>query len=107
MAGLIPLLRMSAGLIVWAIAFCLLYALHGIGCAAGWSSAMLPGGISLHRGTLIAAWLVCIAAGVGIALSQRWPRTTLIARTAWRLAWVGVIATVATGLPILILPACL
>lgn len=104
---MIALLRMSAGLIVWAIAFCVLYGLHGIGCAVGWPSTTLPGGISVHRGVLIAAWLACIATGVAVALSQRGRRSTLIERTGWRLAWVGLIATVITGLPILMLPACL
>lgn len=103
---MIALLRMSAGLIVWAVAFCILYALHGIGCAAGWSSTMLPGGIGLHRFALIAAWIACILAGVVVLWSLRAPRATLIERTGWRLAWVGLIATVMTGLPIPLLPAC-
>lgn len=104
---MMALLRMSAGLILWAVAFCILYGLHGIGCAAGWPSVLLPGGISLHRGTLIAAWLACIAGGVAVILFERGPRRTLVERTGWRLAWVGLIATVMTGLPILILPNCL
>lgn len=101
------LVRMSAGLIVWAVTFCVLYGLHGVGCTAGWPSTPLTGWLDLHRAILAAAWLAGIAAGVAVVLAFRAPRPTLIARTGWRLAWVGLIATMATGLPILVLPACL
>ncbi len=58
---MIALLRMSAGLIGWAIAFCLLYALHGIGCASGWAITPVMGA-SLHRVVLLAAWIGSVAA---------------------------------------------
>jgi len=103
----IALLRASAGLIVWAFAFCLLYSLHGIGCAARWPSITVLGGLDLHRFALIAAWLACIVANIAITLAVRRPRKTLIDRLAWRSALVGLGATVVTGLPILLLPACL
>jgi hypothetical protein len=101
------LLRMSAGLIVWAVAFCLLYALHGLSCARGWATIGL-GVTSVHHAALIAAWLLCIGVGIAIA-AWRWPARsgTLVDRTGWRLALIGVAATAITGLPILTLPACL
>jgi hypothetical protein len=104
---MIALVRMSAGLIVWAVAFCVLYALHGLGCARGWATIGL-GATSAHRAVLIAAWLLCIGTAIGVAV-WRWPaRTgTLVERTGWRLALVGVAATAITGLPIVTLPACL
>lgn len=99
------LLRLSAGLVVWAVAFCLLYGLHGIGCTRGWADIGL-GPASLHRGVLVVAWLACVAAGIGVALWLRSARDTLLDRAAWHLALVGVAATLVTGLPILTLPAC-
>jgi hypothetical protein len=104
---MIALVRMSAGLIVWAVAFCVLYALHGLGCARGWATIGL-GATSAHRAALIAAWLLCIGTGIGVAV-WRWPARsgTLVERTGWRLALVGVAATAITGLPIVTLPACL
>lgn len=99
--------RMSAGLVVWAAAFCILYGLHGIGCSAGWSSRIGPAGIDLHRGVLVVAWLACIAAGIAVAMWLRPSDPGLVGRTAWRTALIGLGATVVTGLPILILPACL
>jgi len=101
------LVRMSAGLIVWAIAFCLLYALHGLGCARGWATIRL-GGTSAHQAALIAGWLLSIGMGIAVA-AWRWPARSgaLVDRTGWRLALIGIAATVITGLPILTLPACL
>ncbi|MDQ0836531.1 hypothetical protein [Sphingomonas faeni] len=100
------LVRMSAGLIVWAIAFCLLYALHGLGCARGWATIRF-GETSAHQTALIAGWLLCIGMGIGIAVWQ-WPARsgTLVDRTGFRLALIGVAATAITGLPIFTLPAC-
>lgn len=104
---MIALLRMVAGLIVWAVAFCVLYALHGLGCAADWQRATLPFGISPHRAVLSVAWVACLAVGGAVAWWLRPPHADMTDRIGWRLAWVGLLATVMTGLPILILPACL
>ncbi|MHA6723910.1 hypothetical protein [Sphingomonas sp. RS2018] len=102
------LLRMSGGLIVWAVAFCVLYALHGIGCGAGWATMRIAG-VGLHRAALVAAWLACLAAGGAVVLATRSGRdgAALIERTAWRIALVGLAATAITGLPIVTIPACL
>ncbi|MBB4087283.1 hypothetical protein [Sphingomonas carotinifaciens] len=103
---MIALLRMSAGLIGWAIAFCLLYALHGIGCASGWATTPVMGA-SLHRVVLLAAWIGSVAATLALALRWREPGPALTDRAAAVLAWVGCAATVAGGLPILLVPDCL
>jgi hypothetical protein len=104
---MIALIRMSAGLIGWAVAFCLIYALHGIGCAAGW--AAIPAmGVSLHRLVLLTAWLASVAATLGIALwLHRQRHGALDARAGAVLGWTGLAATVAGGLPILLVPDCL
>lgn len=101
------LVRMSAGLIVWAVAFCLLYALHGLGCARGWATIRL-GVTNAHQAVLVAAWLSCIGLGTAVAASRWRTRSgTLVDRTGWRLALIGIAATAITGLPIFTLPACL
>jgi hypothetical protein len=107
MAGMIALLRMTAGLIVWAIAFCALYGLSGIGCAAGWASARTIGGLSVHHATMLAAWLACIAAASGVCVALRRHGDSMIDKTSWTLAVVGLLATIVTGLPIVLVPACL
>jgi hypothetical protein len=106
MAGMIALARMTAGLVLWAIAFCVLYGLHGIGCAAGWAG-VAAGPVSLHRMLLLLAWVACIAASLALALwLRRGAGHGLIERTAEVSAWVGLAATVVTGVPIVTLPVC-
>jgi len=103
----IALLRASVGLILWAAAFCLLYALHGIGCSARWPSIAVLWGLNLHRIVLIAAWLICIGAGVIAVVSTKASRLTLLDRLAHRSAVIGLSANFVTGLPVLLLPDCL
>lgn len=105
---MIALIRMIAGLLVWAAAFCLLYGLHGIGCARGWD-AISAGPASLHRTVLTGAWLACLIAGGLLLIHLRRARHApgLLDRTAVHVALTGLAATAVTGLPILTLPACL
>lgn len=102
---MIVLLRLTAGLIGWAAAFCLIYALHGLGCAGGWDARPFAGG-SLHRWVLIAGWAVSLAATTTIALVLMRYRATPLDRAAAALGWVGVAATAITFVPILVIPAC-
>jgi hypothetical protein len=108
MAGMSALLRMTAGLTLWAIAFCLLYGLHGIGCARGWATIAVAG-TSLHRAALAALWIACLAAGAALVARSRPHRhaQALVDRAAFPIALIGLVATLFTGLPILLLPACL
>jgi len=103
---MIALLRLSAGLIGWAVAFCLIYALHGVGCAAGWEQAPVLGG-DRQRVVLIATWLACVAATVSVALYLMRRRTTLLERAAVATGWTGVAATIVTFVPIVVVPSCL
>lgn len=101
------LLRMTAGLTHWAAAFCVLYALHGLGCAGG-AATVAVGPISLHRLLLTLAWIGAIVAGVVLTLwLRRTQRTTLPDRVGVVLGWVGVAAIIVTGLPIITIPSCL
>ena len=104
---MMPLLRMTAGLTHWAVAFCVLYGLHGLGCANA-AAAIAVGPISLHRLILMLAWVGGIVAGGVLTLwLHRTGRGALPDRIGIVLGWVGVGAIVVTGLPIVTIPACL
>ncbi len=93
-----------AGPTIWAAIFSAVYALHGVGCAMGWTEIDLVIG-SLHRMAMASAWLVGILASVallvhlpsGPALPHWLPRAG---------AWVGIGATLFTLFPILVTSSC-
>lgn len=99
------LLRWIAGLIVWAAGFNLLYALHGIGCGAGWDGRTI-GPLSVFRWALVLGWLAPATVGAWLAWRERHP-VDRAGRIALACAGVGLTATVATGAPVLFFPACL
>lgn len=103
---MIVLLRLSAGLIGWAVAFCLMYGLHGIGCARRWDRVGVLGG-DLHRLALIAIWLVCLIATLLAAVYLSRKRGTMLERAAMATGWAGFVATAVTFVPLLIVPSCL
>lgn len=97
--------RISAGLILWAFGFSLLYALQGAGCAVGWEAIQLFGA-SLLRSILIAAWLLLVTAGFALlrlirTASSDFERRILLATT---LAGAG--AMLATGAPVALASVC-
>lgn len=104
---MIALLRMTAGLTHWAAAFCVLYALHGLGCAGGWASVAV-GPVSLHRLILTVAWIGGIVGGGVLTLwlyrtrSAEWTDQVGVV-----LGWIGMAAILVGGLPIVTIPACL
>lgn len=103
---MIALVRMTSGLTLWAVAFCVLYGLHGIGCASGWA-AVPAGPVSLHRLILSVAWVGGVGAALLIALwLRRRGGEAMIDRAGRALAWVGLGATLVSGLPVATLPAC-
>jgi hypothetical protein len=93
-----------AGPTIWAIAFTLVYALHGAGCELGWARIEL-GFISLHRVTMLVAWLVGIAAGAYLLVKL----PTGEGRSYWiprATAWTGLAATVFTLFPVAVTSTC-
>ncbi|MEP9402648.1 hypothetical protein [Sphingomonas sp. VNH70] len=102
---MIALLRLSAGPVGWAAAFCLVYALHGLGCARRWDAVMAGGG-SLHRWVLLGAWALSIGATLAIALYLTGRRDAPLGHAAAALGWVGFAATLITFLPVAVVPAC-
>ena len=98
--------RMSAGLLLWALVFTVLYSLHGVGCERGWADARVLG-LSAHRAVLISVWLLGIFACVALARFVHWRRERLTERVGHWIAWTGAVATFATGVPVAVLPDCL
>ncbi len=104
---MIALLRMTAGLTHWAVAFCVLYALHGVGCSGGWDRVAV-GPVSLHRLVLAIAWIGgIVGGGVLTAWLYRTRASELTDQIGVVLGWIGMVAIVVGGLPIVTLPACL
>lgn len=114
-----PLALLSAmgGLIGWAAAFASVYALHGLGCARGWDEVDL-GPLSLQRAVLVlgwAAWTALLAAwvwrvrrrGLRAGLSRPEPPAALVLRLAEVSAWVGLLATVVSLMPVATHALCL
>ena len=104
-------MRLSAGLAIWAAVFASLYAVHGVGCAAGWAGRPVAG-TDLQRVVLFVGWGVgtAVAAIVAVGLQRRLRSNTAaptLDRAAVRLACVAVAATAITGLPIVLVPTCL
>lgn len=101
------LLRATAGLILWAIAFSALYAVQGLACALGWDEKQIAG-TSLARLVLLTIY----AGGVGALARLSWtyrPRTARPELLDW-LAFVsaasGLFAVIYTGLPIITTSIC-
>jgi hypothetical protein len=101
---MVTLIRIVSGPFLWGVVFSLVYAIHGTGCALDWTSVDTPLG-SLHHLALLGAWLLGIAAHVGLfALVPRGEeRGIRIARIG---LWVGLAATVYTLFPVAVTSSC-
>ncbi|PZO80049.1 MAG: hypothetical protein DI629_07765 [Mesorhizobium amorphae] len=103
-------MRASLGLLVWAVGFSVIYAVHGYGCEAGWALRPL-GGLSLFRWALYAAWALSLAAGALVVWWSFRRRESAVlgafeARLARISALVGFVALVVTGAPSAVFSAC-
>lgn len=104
------LLRACGGLALWALAFSLLYAAHGMGCAWGWTQAPGLAGLSLHRSVLGLLWLLALAAHTALLAHEwrAWRRAPgLLAGAAASGAAVGWAALAITGAPVVLASSCL
>lgn len=109
----LPLLLIPAGFVIWASAFTLLYAALSLGCAFGWQNDAI-GGVTPLRLTLLAIWLVHLAALAGLLIhcvrlpSDASARTSRFLRqAAIGSAAAAIAATVWTGVVILVATPCL
>lgn len=93
-----------AGPVLWAVLFAAVYALHGVGCAWGWTEVATPFG-SLHVVVMAAVWLTGLALHLGIVAVA--PNGRARAAHLQRMgAWIGLVASGLTLLPILLLSTC-
>lgn len=100
------LARASAGLLLWAAGFSLLYAVHGIGCSRRWDAMPLAGG-TLFSWALGIIWLFACCAGM-VTIWWAWTRLSGFERKlATTTALAGFAGTVVTGLPIFLISTCL
>lgn len=107
-APTLDLLMMSAGFVVWGLAFAALYGLQGAGCAFGWDGVRW-GPISALRAGLLALWalfLVANAAVIICAARRRRGEPALFRQGGFTLAIVAFVATFGTGAPAAILTMC-
>lgn len=111
------LLRLVAGLGVWASCFVLLYAGLSLGCASALAGKHIAG-VSVLSALLAVIWVAHMTALVVMFL-RAWRNRNVLptdvqpastARFTGRLTWVlhgvALVATVVIGLPVLMLPAC-
>ena len=104
---------MLAGPMIWAIGFSVVYALHGTGCARGWTDTAVAGSASLHVVALWSGWLITLAAGLLLLLALPPSRTAALAPGGGDSAqlprigaWIGLGATLFTLLPVAVASSC-
>jgi hypothetical protein len=100
-----------AGLMLWAVGFNLLYAVHGLGCGLGWGDRVLLGPFTLLNAALVPLWLMCLALGA-VALRRAMRLRAEGVEPALRAAglvggWAGLMGLVVTGAPVLLPAHCL
>ncbi|MCV0383956.1 MAG: hypothetical protein K5799_10955 [Erythrobacter sp.] len=102
---MIALGRMVSGLALWAAAFVVLYSLHGLGCALGWAQVEMFG-ITRAKAILLGSWIVLIAAQLVLLVWLLRRRETQLDRIGIAIGWIGLAATIVTGVPILAISSC-
>ena len=99
------LLRIGAGLLLWAVSFSTLYALQGISCALGWDMIALPAG-SLSRWLLTIVWLIFLALSGWLIRRAMGVQKGLERKLALSSAIIGFAAILITGSPVLLTSTC-
>jgi hypothetical protein len=97
--------RTSAGLILWAFGFSLLYALQGMGCAFGWDATPLLG-VNLLRAVLVATWLALVVAALALLRLTRSAASNFEKRVTFATTLAGAGAMLVTGSPVALTSAC-
>jgi hypothetical protein len=95
---------MLAGPVLWAGLFAAVYALHGLGCAWGWVSVATALG-SLHIVAMSAVWLAGLVLH-GLILWRIPYGSSREVRLQRYGAWIGMVASGLTLLPILLTSTC-
>ncbi|MAF29772.1 MAG: hypothetical protein CL820_16935 [Croceicoccus sp.] len=104
--AVIALLRMISGIVLWAAAFSTLYALHGLNCSFD-STGEGPFGLVTGRALLLATWASLLVAHAFLVAWLLRRHSTLLDRIGIALGWIGLGATIITGVPILMISICI
>jgi hypothetical protein len=91
-------LRLSAGVIIWALHFAAVYGFTALACARGWNGVVLP--------FIVTAGLVAASAVIGVIVAGVRRHTGF---EGWMSAAIGGLALVAIvyeTIPVLIVPPC-
>ncbi len=104
-------IRLFAGLLVWAAGFNAIYAVHGLGCGLGWGGRILIGPFSLLNAALVGLWLVFLGLGLvtlRLTMRARAEQDHPALRAAALVAgWGGLSGLAVTGAPVLLPAHCL
>jgi len=99
------IVRAAVGPSLWAIAFAVIYALHGAGCAQGWQKIATPWGGTVQQVMLISVFVLALVLS-WLAL-QKVPRgngVKAVVITAG--GWIGFAGILLTLFPVLGLTTC-
>lgn len=97
--------RALVGPCLWAVAFSVVYALHGVGCAQGWPALATPIG-SLHQVVLVGVFGVALLV-TGWALLKIPRGEGIKAQVIAVGGWLGFGGTLLTLFPVLGVSSCL
>lgn len=97
--------RISAGLILWAFGFSLLYALQGTGCAQGWDEVAFAW-TTMLRAILVTTWLLLVAASFALLRLVRAASSDFEKRVTTATTLAGALALLVTGSPVALVSAC-
>lgn len=102
------IVRLLAGLTLWAAAFSLIYAMEGAACALEWHQLSF-GPLNAARTLLVGLWMLSLLALAYLSWSF-WPRARMggtLDRVAFGAALAGLAAAAYTGMPTATLSLCL
>lgn len=98
------LVRACVGPVLWAVAFAVIYALHGVGCGQGWTAVHTPLG-NLQQVVLVAAYgLALLVTGWALWRIPRGEGATAMVVGAG--GWIGWGGTLLTLFPVLGMTTC-
>lgn len=96
--------RALVGPTLWAVAFIVIYALHGVGCAQGWPAVRMPLG-SLHQVVLVGAFVsaLLVSGGALLWLPRGDGAKALVIGVG---GWIGFGGILLTLFPVLVVSSC-
>jgi hypothetical protein len=104
------LLRIISAFLLWLALFSAVYGLHGVGCAASWTTTPVAG-TSLFRLVLVGMALLAVFSQVAMLLALRAPQlrspSPLVSHVSTALALAAVVAQAWSLFPVAVLSACL